>query len=62
MLLEQYLKSNKLSYRKFATLVGINHAAIFRYAKRQTTPSLKIAVKINEVTKGRVSMSSLLCD
>jgi len=60
--LEKYIKSRKISYRKFAKLVGINHAAIFRYAKKTSTPSLKIAIKINEVTKGVVPMASLICD
>jgi len=42
MSLEEYLKENKLSYRKFAKKVDINHAAIYRYAKRKATPSLKV--------------------
>jgi len=62
MSLEEYLKENKLSYRKFAKKVDINHAAIYRYAKRKATPSLKVAILINEATKGKVPMSSLLCE
>jgi len=61
MKLENYLKSKGLSYRKFAKLVGVDHSAIYRYSKQTATPSLKVAVKINEVTKGKVPMSSLLC-
>jgi len=61
MTLAKYLKINDITYRAFAKEVKVSHAAIFRYANRQATPSLKVALKINKITKGKVSVDSLCC-
>jgi len=62
MTLDEYLKLNSVSFRGFAKLVSVDHSAIFRYAKGKATPSLKVALKIVEVTEGMVKIETLLCD
>lgn len=55
--LQEYLnaKENR-SMVKVATLLGVSRQMVYNYASGANEPSLKIARRIQEVTKGQVTL------
>jgi transcriptional regulator with XRE-family HTH domain len=60
MELKDYLESRYLSRKEFAKLVGVNTATITNYIQGHRIPILAIALKIQEVTNGKVSVQDLV--
>ncbi len=54
MTLKDYLKQHKISYRKFALLVGVSHVTIGNWCLFATEPSIKDLIKIKSLTNGFV--------
>jgi transcriptional regulator with XRE-family HTH domain len=52
--LNDYLASKNLTLRAFAEQVGTNYSQVHRWAKGERAPSIVMAAKIREVTRGRV--------
>lgn len=59
MELKLYLKSRCMSQKEFATLIGVSVASLNHYLNGTRKISLKHALKINEVTQGKVSLKEL---
>jgi len=58
MKLATYLKRKSLTYREIARKLGLSHTTVHKYLSGDRTPSLKTALKIEQVTKGDVAVSS----
>jgi DNA-binding transcriptional regulator YdaS (Cro superfamily) len=59
MHLINYLKSNHISQCDFAQLVGISEGAVANYIRWRRKPTLSIALRIQEVTGGKVTVKDL---
>lgn len=59
MKLKEWLDNYKISYRQLEKDTGIDHTALFRYAKGERQPSLGHAITIERVSKGKVSVAEL---
>ena len=57
MSLDQYLAEKGLTASELATLAGINAGYLSQLRKGAKLPSLEIAMKISEVTGGRVPVT-----
>jgi DNA-binding XRE family transcriptional regulator len=62
MRLEEYINQKGLTFRKFGALVGVNGSHVFNIAKGKKNPSLPLAKRIENVTKGKVSIAELFSD
>ena len=60
MKLEEYLRITKLSQRRFAKLIGVTHGHISQILRKQKSPSLLFAKRIEEVTEGAVTIYDLI--
>ena len=60
MNLRQYLEKEKISIPKFAKLIGSTPRHLQRIVYGGNLPSLKIAIKILEVTYGKVTLKELI--
>lgn len=58
--LKMYLESRNIENKEFADMVGISPGAVSNYKNGIRTPTLAIAIKIKDVTKGKVSIHDLL--
>lgn len=59
MKLAEYLKQNKISHAAFAKKVGVSRPLITRISNRKRNPSIRILVKICELTNGAVTAPEL---
>lgn len=57
--LKTYLESRSFTKKEFAKLIGISSAAVSNYICKKRKPALDIAIKIEQVTKGKVSAQDL---
>lgn len=57
MKLEQYLSDKDIKHSDFADTLGVSQVTVTRYANGKRRPSLKMALKIEEVTKRKVRVS-----
>lgn len=57
MKLETYLTTLGISHTAFAEKLGVTQVTVTRYANGQRRPSLKAALKIEELTKRKVRVS-----
>jgi|DEB0MinimDraft_10_1074344.scaffolds.fasta_scaffold501169_1 DNA-binding XRE family transcriptional regulator len=55
MLLDDYLKKNRITQTKFASMVGVSRVQVNRLVRKKRTPSLKLAKKIERITQGKVT-------
>jgi len=55
MILYKYLKTNKMSAKRFAELMGVHHETIYRSMKGSQRLSPDNAVKVEKVTNGKVT-------
>lgn len=60
--IETYLWYHRISTKTFAEAVGITYPHLMNIAKRRATPNLVIAVRIHELTFGKVALDSMLSD
>ena len=58
--LSEYLESRNISKKEFADMCGISPGAVSNYCAKKRIPNLSIAMRIKEVTKGKVSLHDLL--
>lgn len=55
MKLGEYLQENRIPAAKFARLVGVHRATIFRWCLLERIPDIPMMIKIRELTSGAVS-------
>jgi hypothetical protein len=55
MNLKSYLKNNKITYKKFGSLIGVSCLSVFRYTKGDRKPNDIIMQLIFKATKGDVT-------
>ena len=60
MKLSEYLKETGLTQENFADLVGVTRPFITNILNGKKSPSIQLAGRIEEVTKGKVSLRDLL--
>lgn len=60
MQLKEYLISRHFTYQEFADLLGVKRVTVAKYALGTRKPSSKIAKKIVEITKNKVTLEDLL--
>lgn len=60
MKLKEYLERKKLTERQLALSIGISQQHLNRLINRASNPSLPLAKKIQDVTKGKVTIEELL--
>ena len=60
MKLLNWLKSNDISQRKFAAMIGVDFTTINKYCSGERLPSRDVAVKIEDITNGEVDIRSWL--
>lgn len=54
MKLAQYLDTKGISQTEFASRIGVTQVAVSRYVSGDRTPSLRLILRIEKVTKGAV--------
>ena len=54
MVLKEYLDEQRITYREFAEKLGIHVQTVQNIAYGKRRPSLELAVKIEEITNGRI--------
>ena len=59
MRFKEWLQRYGYTYREFAEVSGIDHTALFRYAKGERQPTLSHAITIERLTEGKVSVFDL---
>lgn len=57
MKLETYLSDRKIKHSDFAEKLGVSQVTVTRYVNGNRTPSLSMALKIEELTKRKVRVS-----
>jgi len=57
--LESYLKKKKLQKKDFAKLIGVSNACISHIVTKKRKPSLEVARRIIEKTRGKVNVADL---
>jgi transcriptional regulator with XRE-family HTH domain len=60
MKLKEYLKSRDMTNKEFAELIDVSSNTISNYICCKRKPTLEIAMRIREATKGKVSYDDLL--
>lgn len=60
MRLSEYLKETKLTQEEFAALVGVTRPFITNILNGKRNPSIQLAIRIDEVTNGKVPLKDLL--
>jgi transcriptional regulator with XRE-family HTH domain len=60
--LSQYLTDQKIRQEDFATLVGATQATISRLARGQMVPGARLAMRIQNESKGAVPFESWFAD
>jgi len=55
MNLREYMFKHRITQRSFAKRLGITHVYLSNITNKKYTPSVKLATRIEEVTKGEVS-------
>lgn len=58
--LKLYLESRNMEHKEFAKMIGVSPAAISNYIHLRRTPTLEIARRIVNATKGKVTIDDLL--
>ena len=58
--LKEYLDSNGIRYKFFAEKLGISHSYMSRLMHKKIVPSPALALKIEELTQGKVSKEGLI--
>lgn len=58
--LRQWLTENKISQQDFGKQVGVTRGAIWQIANGVITPSLDLAIRIEDATQGGVRARDLL--
>lgn len=56
--LEEYRKQKKLSHKKLAALLGLDHTTVFRWCKGERIPRPAMMQIIIKKTNGKVTASS----
>lgn len=62
MTLKEYLVAKSMTLAEFGALSGNSHASVSRWANGVMLPSFKAALKIEEITGGKVSRHDLRPD
>lgn len=57
MKLKTYLSTTGTSHSAFAEKLGVSQVTVTRYANGERSPSLKMALKIEDLTKRKVKVS-----
>jgi len=57
-MLQEYLRANKKTQREFAEELGITQVHMSRICTGARMPSMRLALRIHNVTGGQVSMDS----
>jgi predicted transcriptional regulator len=60
MTLREWLTDKKISVGKFGEMIGVSESCVYHYTIFSRTPSLAIACKIEDITKGKVKTWELL--
>ena len=60
MELREYIKKNNLTERDLASLIGISQQHVNRLIRKIANPSLPLAKKIKEATRGKVTIEEML--
>lgn len=57
-ILNQYLKTNRVSQQDFAARVGVTQSTVSKLCRGTSRPSLDVAILIDKATGGKVPPSS----
>lgn len=57
MKLAEYFKSKNIKHTDFAETLGVSQVTVTRYANGKRTPSLEMALRIEDLTKKKVRVS-----
>lgn len=60
MYLPDYLESRQFLYKEFSNLIGVSVSTLSNYICKKRLPPLDIAIRIEDVTKGKVTPRDLL--
>lgn len=56
--LQEYLNQNSITQRAFAERIGVGQGTVCRLTKKQITPTLRLALRIEKETGGKVPVQS----
>jgi DNA-binding XRE family transcriptional regulator len=62
MKIKDYLREEKITYSKFAELLGIHIQSLKNISNGNRRPSLVLAIKIEKLTGGKITASQLAED
>lgn len=60
MTLAQYLKKSDTTAAELAQKLGVSHVAVWRWVTNKCAPRAGVAVEIERISKGAVTVSDLL--
>jgi len=58
--LDYYLWKNKIKFKDFARKLGIDPSHVSKLVQKKTTPSLIVAMKIHEESKGKIPFEEMI--
>ena len=58
--LKAYLKSRGMTANEFAKIAGLSKSGMSKYLSKNRLPDLLIAVKIEKITKGAVTIEDMI--
>ena len=59
MKLDEYLKIQSLNHKEFAEMIGVTRGLVTHIINGRRNASIKVSVKITEITKGLVTAVDL---
>lgn len=60
MNLREYLDKREISQSEFADMIGVTKQAVSKYLSGERSPKTPVAMKIQKITHGNVSMEELM--
>lgn len=60
MKLNEYLKSQKLTVKDFAILIGVTEMSVYRYKNGTAVPATPVMAKIMETTSNQVGFADFI--
>lgn len=60
MKIYEYIEKKSMTYSEFADKIGVSDSVVRLWCNEASTPRLPYAIKINELTKGRIKFKDML--
>lgn len=62
MSIAEWIRKKKLSLNEVADAVGVTYHIVRKWVRGENSPRLIHAIKLNEISKGRLKFKNMLCE